>query len=113
MNNFLNHLLKEFHLPLTNPVLVFSIMLFIILLSPILLRKARIPGIIGLILSGIIIGPKGFGIIGALHCGVVLVLTCGDRDGVFDKLCRRDRFEQIERSQILLASGPIVSRNCS
>lgn len=65
MNYFLEHLLSEFQFPLTNPVLVFSIMLFIILLSPILLRKARIPGIIGLILSGIIIGPKGFGIIGA------------------------------------------------
>jgi Kef-type K+ transport system membrane component KefB len=39
-------------------------MLFIILLSPILLRRIRIPGIIGLILSGIIIGPKGLGVIG-------------------------------------------------
>ena len=64
MNYFLEHLLSEFQFPLTNPVLVFSLMLFIILLSPILLRRIRIPGIIGLILSGIIIGPKGFGIIG-------------------------------------------------
>lgn len=65
MNYFLDHLLSEFQLPLTNPVLVFSLMLLIILLSPILLRKAKIPGIIGLILSGLIIGPKGLGIIGA------------------------------------------------
>jgi Kef-type K+ transport system membrane component KefB len=64
MNYFLEHLLTEFQFPLTNPVLVFSLMLFIILLSPILLRRIRIPGIIGLILSGIIIGPKGLGIIG-------------------------------------------------
>jgi Kef-type K+ transport system membrane component KefB len=64
MNYFLEHLLSEFQFPLTNPVLVFSLMLFIILLSPILLRRIRIPGIIGLILSGIIIGPKGLGIIG-------------------------------------------------
>jgi Kef-type K+ transport system membrane component KefB len=64
MNYFLEHLLSEFQFPLTNPVLVFSLMLFIILLSPILLRRIRIPGIIGLILSGIIIGPKGFGVIG-------------------------------------------------
>lgn len=64
MNYFFEHLLSEFSLPITNPVLVFSLILFIILLSPILLRRIRIPGIIGLILSGIIIGPKGLGIIG-------------------------------------------------
>jgi len=65
MNYFFEHLLSEFSLPITNPVLVFSLLLFIILLAPILLRRIRIPGIIGLILSGIIIGPKGLGIIGS------------------------------------------------
>ncbi len=64
MNYFFEHLLSEFHLPLRNPVLVFSLMLFIILLSPILLRKARIPAIIGLIISGVIIGPHGLRWIG-------------------------------------------------
>lgn len=64
MNYFLEHLLSEFGIPLTNPVLVFSLLLFIILMSPIILRRIRIPSIIGLILSGIIIGPKGIGIIG-------------------------------------------------
>jgi Kef-type K+ transport system membrane component KefB/nucleotide-binding universal stress UspA family protein len=55
--NFLDHWKDEFTLPLTSPVLVFSIILLIILLSPLLLRKIRIPGIIGLIISGVIIGP--------------------------------------------------------
>ncbi|MFN5879109.1 MAG: cation:proton antiporter, partial [Flavobacteriales bacterium] len=64
MNYFFAHLLHEFQLPLKNPVLVFSLLLFIILLSPILLRKIRIPAIIGLIISGVIIGPHGFGLIG-------------------------------------------------
>jgi Kef-type K+ transport system membrane component KefB len=64
MDSFLKHFLVEFRLPFTNPVLVFSLILFIILLSPIVLRKLRIPGIIGLIFSGILIGPKGLGIIG-------------------------------------------------
>jgi len=64
MDHFLKHLLTEFQLPLTNPVLVFSLLLFIILLSPILLRKLRVPGIIGLIISGLIIGPHAFGLIG-------------------------------------------------
>jgi Kef-type K+ transport system membrane component KefB len=60
MNEFLDHIIHEFDLPLTNPVLVFSLILIIILLSPILLRKLKIPGIIGLIISGVIIGPFGF-----------------------------------------------------
>ena len=64
MNYFFAHLLEEFHLPLKNPVLVFSLLLFIILLSPIMLRKVRIPAIIGLIISGVIIGPHGLGLIG-------------------------------------------------
>jgi Kef-type K+ transport system membrane component KefB len=65
MNYFFEHLLAEFHLPLKNPVLVFSLLLFIILLSPILLRRIRVPAIIGLIISGVIIGPHGLGLISA------------------------------------------------
>jgi len=54
-----DHLAEAFQAPLTNPVLIFSLVLFIILLSPILLRPIRVPGIIGLILSGVVIGPHG------------------------------------------------------
>jgi Kef-type K+ transport system membrane component KefB/nucleotide-binding universal stress UspA family protein len=63
MLEFFDHLMDEFKLPLSNLILVFSVILFIILLSPVLLRKLRIPGIIGLIISGVIIGPFGFNII--------------------------------------------------
>lgn len=59
MTDFFKHLLLEFKLPLENPVLIFSLILLIILLSPILLRKLNIPGIIGLIIAGVIIGPYG------------------------------------------------------
>lgn len=65
MNHFYNHLIHEFQLPLTNTILVFSLLLFIILVTPILLRKIKIPAIIGLILSGVIIGPKGLNVIGS------------------------------------------------
>ncbi|HRZ75724.1 MAG TPA: cation:proton antiporter [Bacteroidales bacterium] len=58
-----SHMVQEFQLPLSNPVLVFSTILFIILLAPILLRRLNIPGIVGLILSGVIIGPHGFNIL--------------------------------------------------
>lgn len=63
MTDFFQHLMHEFDLPLKNPVLVFSLILFIILLSPILLRKLNIPGIIGLIISGVVIGPFGLNIL--------------------------------------------------
>lgn len=63
MMEFFNRLLHEFELPLKNPVLIFSLILLIILLSPIILKRFNIPGIIGLIISGVIIGPYGFNIL--------------------------------------------------
>ncbi|WP_017730704.1 cation:proton antiporter [Nafulsella turpanensis] len=63
MDKFLEQLNHEFHRPFENSVLIFCIILLIILLAPILLRKIRIPGIIGLIVSGIIIGPHGLNMI--------------------------------------------------
>ncbi len=63
MDVILSKLVEQFQLPLQNPVLIFSLVLFIILLAPILLNRIRIPGIIGLIVSGIIIGPAGLNIL--------------------------------------------------
>ncbi|MFZ2431639.1 MAG: cation:proton antiporter [Lutibacter sp.] len=63
MTDFFKHLMHEFQLPLGNPVLIFSLILLIILLSPILLRRLNIPGIIGLIISGVIIGPHSLNIL--------------------------------------------------
>ena len=51
------------NLPLTNPVLIFSLILFIILFSPIILNRLSIPSLIGLIIAGVIIGPFGFNLI--------------------------------------------------
>ncbi len=59
----LEQLIEHFQIPLQSPIIIFSLILFIILLAPILLKKIRIPGIIGLIIAGIIIGPKGFNIL--------------------------------------------------
>ena len=56
-----------FSLPLTNPVLIFSVILFIILLAPILLHRLKIPDLIGLIIAGAVIGPNGLGIIQSVH----------------------------------------------
>lgn len=62
-SSFFDHIAHEFERPFQNPVLVFAVILFIILLSPILLRRLKIPGIIGLIISGVIIGPHGINLI--------------------------------------------------
>ena len=63
MEEFLKILNHEFHLPFSNPVLVFSLILLIILVSPVIFKRLNIPGIIMLIISGIIIGPFGFGLL--------------------------------------------------
>ncbi len=62
-SSFFDQIAHEFERPFQNPVLVFSVILFIILLSPILLRKLKIPGIIGLIISGVVIGPHGLNVL--------------------------------------------------
>lgn len=61
--SFFDQIAHQFERPFQNPVLVFSVILFVILLSPILLRKLKIPGIIGLIISGVIIGPHGINLL--------------------------------------------------
>ncbi|MES2628002.1 MAG: cation:proton antiporter, partial [Bacteroidota bacterium] len=49
--------------PLQEPVLIFSVVLFVILFSPIILGRLKIPGIIGLILAGVALGPNGLHIL--------------------------------------------------
>lgn len=63
-------------LPVNDPVLVFAVILTVILVSSVILRKFRIPGIIGLIVSGIIIGPNGLNIIEKSHA-IDLFATIG------------------------------------
>lgn len=56
--DFFNH-----YLPVKNPVLILALTLLIILFAPLLFRRFRIPGIIGLILAGVLIGPNSFHIL--------------------------------------------------
>ncbi len=44
----------------TNPVLIFFIVLAIILMAPLLLNRLKIPHIIGMIVAGVCVGPYGF-----------------------------------------------------
>jgi Kef-type K+ transport system membrane component KefB len=72
----INFIFLQIKIPLQNPILVFSLILFIMLLSPIILRKLNIPGIIGLIISGIIIGPFGINLV-AKNSAIELFSTIG------------------------------------
>src|SRR5687768_5456903 len=66
----------SFTLPLTNPVIIFSLVLFIILFAPILLNKIKVPHIIGLILAGVLVGPYGFNLL-SRDSSIVLFGTVG------------------------------------
>lgn len=68
--------LFELALPLKNPVLIFSLILFIILFAPIILNKFKIPHLIGLIIAGAIIGPYGFNLM-LRDSSVILFGTVG------------------------------------
>ncbi|MFV0376645.1 MAG: cation:proton antiporter, partial [Mangrovibacterium sp.] len=63
MTQFFDRFLHEFSIPFHNNVLIFTIILTIIFLSPLLLRRIKVPGIIVLILCGLAIGPHGFNLI--------------------------------------------------
>lgn len=63
------------YLPVKNPVLILSLTLLIILFSPLLFKTFRIPGIIGLILAGVIIGPNSLHIIESINSFELLSKT--------------------------------------
>lgn len=48
------------HPLVSNPILIFFIVLAIILLAPLLLNRLKIPHIVGMIVAGIAVGPFGF-----------------------------------------------------
>lgn len=66
----------DFSLPLKSPVIIFSLVLFVILFAPILFNRIKVPHIIGLIISGILIGPYGFNLL-RRDSSIVLFGTVG------------------------------------
>ena len=55
------HIAKYF--PITDPTLVFFVVLLIILFAPIIMGKLRIPHIIGMVLAGVVVGEYGLDIL--------------------------------------------------
>lgn len=52
-----------FSLPITDPTWIFFLVLGIILITPLLLERLRLPSIVGLIIAGIVVGPYGVGLL--------------------------------------------------
>lgn len=69
-------LLFDLTLPFTDPVIIFSIVLFIILFAPIVFDKLKIPSLVGLILAGVAVGPNGLGILNR-DSSIILFGTVG------------------------------------
>lgn len=51
------------YFPISDPTLIFFVVLFIILMAPIVMSKLRIPHIIGMVLAGVVIGQYGLNIL--------------------------------------------------
>tara|TARA_R110002051_G_scaffold4043_1_gene21389 strand:+ start:26984 stop:29143 length:2160 start_codon:yes stop_codon:yes gene_type:complete len=66
----------ETTLPITNPVLKFLLILIIILFTPIILNKIKIPALLGLIMAGAVVGPNGFNLM-ERDSGIILSGTAG------------------------------------
>jgi Kef-type K+ transport system membrane component KefB/nucleotide-binding universal stress UspA family protein len=62
--------------PITDPVAVFLTILAIMLVAPLLFERLRLPGIVGLILAGVIVGPNVLGLL-ERDSTIVLLGTVG------------------------------------
>ena len=51
------------YFPITDPTLIFFVVLLIILFAPIIMGKLRIPHIIGMVLAGVLVGKYGLNIL--------------------------------------------------
>ncbi|MCX2740565.1 cation:proton antiporter [Pontibacter anaerobius] len=63
-------------IPFEEPVLIFTVVLLVILVVPFVLNKLRIPGIVGMIVAGVILGPNGLHILNR-DASIVLFGTVG------------------------------------
>jgi Kef-type K+ transport system membrane component KefB/mannitol/fructose-specific phosphotransferase system IIA component (Ntr-type) len=63
MPNRIEKFIDGLNLPITDPVLIFAVVMIIILVVPIVFKRMRIPDIVGLILAGTVVGPSVLGLL--------------------------------------------------
>lgn len=51
------------HLPIEDPVLTFGLIMSVILIAPMVVNKIKLPGIIGIIVAGVVIGPNALNLL--------------------------------------------------
>ncbi|MFA7229840.1 MAG: cation:proton antiporter [Victivallaceae bacterium] len=61
---------------LSDPVLVFTILIMVILLAPLLAERLRVPDLVLLLLAGVALGPNGFGLL-ARNAAITLFGSVG------------------------------------
>jgi Kef-type K+ transport system membrane component KefB len=69
-------MLESLNLPVSDPVLIVAIVMMIILISPLLFKKLKVPGIVGIIISGTIVGPSLTGLL-ERDATIILLGTVG------------------------------------
>lgn len=62
--------------PISEPVIIFALAMIIFLVSPLLMKKIHLPGIVGPILAGVLIGPNGLNLL-ARDATIELLGTVG------------------------------------
>ncbi|MGV2828358.1 cation:proton antiporter [Myxosarcina sp. GI1(2024)] len=62
--------------PLNDPVAVFLSILVIMLVAPLLFERLQLPGIVGLIIAGVVVGPEGIGLL-ERSSNIILLGTVG------------------------------------
>jgi len=55
--------LTDISLPLTSPAWVFLTIFLVTLVMPIIAERLRLPGVLGLVLGGLLVGPQGLGLL--------------------------------------------------
>lgn len=55
--------MKDGLMPVTDPVLIFTILITVILVAPLLAERLRVPDIVLLLLAGMVLGPHGSGLL--------------------------------------------------
>lgn len=68
--------LSQASLPITDPVLIVAVAAAIFLITPILSERLRVPGMVGVIVAGALVGPNGLNLLQRDHT-IVLLGTVG------------------------------------
>ncbi|OGV89537.1 MAG: hypothetical protein A3K19_20240 [Lentisphaerae bacterium RIFOXYB12_FULL_65_16] len=88
-------------------MLVFAVISLLILVVPLLARRLRIPGIVGLILTGVVVGPHGLGVLDR-GPGVMILSTVGLLYIMFIAGLEIDLYQFRQQRNRALASGLVT-----